>query len=247
MTGRSNRFPFHPWMLLTALGVFVISFQNFAPVPFDQLNPSLNLAQAARKRAEHESAQTRTEQDGDSEKARDIREWAPLKPSDGTQTLAMPEASNDLGTIERSWITNQTHLLTGGADQKMLDDLNKRLNRWVKFEPVEGEPWPEPGDDSSDNGPNSGSAPGGSGDDDGTPKPDMSGLQDLFSMAPKSIRFSQVNRFQLDFKNQSRMSCLITGGGVKLDLSRPIGNRVDVGVAHDMAAKSSTVHLQYNW
>ena len=49
---------------------------------------------------------------------------------------------------------------------------------YVKFQPIEGEPWPEPGDDGREPSSQDGDAPAGT---DENQTPDMSKIKDLFS------------------------------------------------------------------
>ena len=220
----------------------VVSFQNFSLVDVKDLRPELTSARAAQVEAGlNDSGE------------QDIREFAPRRPANfGQPTIAMPDSGRDPGTIGLNWLGKQTDLMTDGADQRMLLDMNKQLNRITKFTPVEGEPWPEPGNDDGKVRDPSSVLPNIDGTDDGTndqsadPKLKKSS-QDSFALTPKSVHFSQLNRFEMKFATATQLSCLVGNGGVELDLQRPINPRMDVGLRHQTSTQASTLHMQYNW
>ena len=186
-----------------------IFFQNFTSIPLSNLRPHLLSAQAKASAAEDGSA--------------DIRDLAPNKPSGmDAPTIASPQSGNDLNSIGQDWITRQAHLITGGADEKILADINKRMSNMMKSDV-------ENGTDTS-RGPASVEA-----------KDDWGGMQ------PTSMRLTAINRVEFGLANEIKIACTYQGSSVRVDLSRSISKRMDVNLQHDTGANSSTLHLKYNW
>lgn len=226
LANRMRRQKFAP--LLAALSAFLlIMFQNFQLIPMERLKPDMAYA--------HEVSPT----DGTG----DIRRLAPVRPNIQEQpVIAAPQAGSDLGSISQDWATRQAHLITGGAEERILADFNKKMNRFFKFEPVEGEPYPDSGYDSSgsdDEG--SGSSGGGGGRRPASDDEASSGF------SPTSMQLVAVNRVQLALKNRMKLSCSVQGGSLRWDVSRPISNRLDLNFRHESSDARSTLNLNYSW
>lgn len=237
MTPKRRRFlaPKGPMVLLLMAGaLLVVSFQNFSNIPLrhlklQNLKPELPQARAIRRMPANSD---------------DIRDWAPSRPESTEQPmLATPDTGGDLDSISRSWFSKQTQLLTGGADQRLVASVNKQIDRWMRFEPVEGESWPEPGDSENGNAPAS--------DDESTASPGLppmpAGVEDMFSMRPTALRLTALNRFQVQFAGHGQLNCAVNGNHLQLDLNQPITDRFGFDIRHDSGPHASTVHLNYNW
>lgn len=235
-------------IILGGLTVLTLSFQNFSNFTLEDLRPHRNRANAA----------SRGEIFGSSDD-QDIRDFAPQRPSNyGASEIALPDAGKDPSTIGLNWLGKQTHLSTHGGDQRALDEINKRMQRLVKFTPVEGEGWPEPGDNDanrrnpanqSGDDPNSDGSSSDGDDSSGTPQIPKS-IQDMFSsspMSPHSIKFTQLNRFDVAFNNETHLNCMVGNAGVEVELQKPLTERMNVGLRHQTSGQASTVHLDYNW
>lgn len=234
------------FLTLGGLTLMVLSFQNFSNIALEDLRPEFSRARIAGRGLVFGS---RDDQD--------IRDFAPTRPVDfGASDFALPDSGRDPSTIGLNWLGKQTHLMTNGGDQRALDDINKSLKRMVKFTPVDGEPWPETGSsDASGRNPASqdGNDPGDGGNsndnDPNTPQIPKS-IQDMFStspMGPHSIRFTQLNRFDVAFNNRAHLNCMVGNGGVELDLQKSVNDRMDVGLRHQTNGQASTFHVNYNW
>lgn len=215
-------------LILLSGFLLIVSFQNFSGIPLEKLKPELPQARALRL----------TTQD-----STDIREWAPEKPT-GTDepSLASPTSGDDLDSISRDWLSKQSQLMTGGAEQRLIASVNKRLERWMKFEPVQGEPWPEPGDDSSSSDDSSESG-------EGTASPQApQDPNDIFSsLTPTSIRLLSANKIEVNFASRTHLSCMVNGGQLELDLNQPITGNFGVDLRHRSGAQANSVHLNYSW
>jgi len=215
--------------LLGAASAFLlIMFQNFQLVPLEKLKPDYAYARAV----------SPTDGTGD------IRKLAPARPAQQDQSMiAAPQAGTDLGSISQDWAARQAHLITGGAEERMIADFNKKMNRFFKFEDVEGEPYPDSGYDSHDSSEDEGSGASGGG---GGRRP-ASDDEAASGFQPKSMQLVAMNRVQLALKNRTKVSCSVQGGGLRWDVSRPINDRLDVNFRHDSADARSTLNLNYSW
>ncbi len=196
-------------------------FQNFNTLPIAKLKPQFVSAQARAMAMTDERA--------------DMRHLAPDRPSDFDKSgVAQPQSGSDLNSISQDWVTRQTHLITGGAEQRFLEDVNKRMTRMLKWEEIEGEPYPEAEQPSG-----SGRGPASVPNDDNE--------DEYYGMKPTSLRMLAINRVQVGFSNNTKVSCSIEGPDVKWDLSRSLNKNFDVNVRHEPANNKNTVHLNYSW
>lgn len=219
-------------------------FQNFQPIPLERLKPDFAYA--------HPVSPT----DGSA----DMRRLAPARPEPRAEAMiATPQTGNDMNSIGQDWMSRQAHLITGGAEERMLADFNKKMNRMFKFEEVEGEEYPDSGYDSdSTSGDDSGSSNQDNGDhakatikSGGGRKPASIAKakreSDYGGFRPTSMQMTAVNRLQLSLRNRTRVSCQFQGSGLRWDISRPVSERFDVSIGHETSEAKSTLRLNYNW
>ena len=162
-------------------------------------------------------ARVLTERDG----AVDMRDYAPLRNDPKPSYIAQPRSGNDLSSVSGDWMMRQTHLLTGGAEQKLLEDMNRSLNKgmsrimasYAPATPVEG------------------AAP-----------QKQSSSEDL-----QPMRFTHVNRMQMDFSVNTNLSCFWKGDSVEWDLSRKLDRGFDVKLRHQSRDAKSSVLINYDW
>lgn len=203
---------------LSLLALF-ITFQNFSNVPLAVLMPQLSTAQA----------RPVSPTDGNA----DMRALAPPIPqADDDTVLVTPQAGHDLDSIGQDWMTRQTSALTGGAEQKLLDKMNRKMNRWVNG----------PDDAKATRATASTSAPGKA-------RMEAVGVQrdGTLTMRPKNVHFSRVNKMDMDLMGSTHLSCQYKGSSVQWDLSRNVVGDVDVNIRHDSKDAANSIHLQYNW
>ncbi len=198
---------------ITILGfalTLILGFQNFTSIPLERLKlaklqPDLLVAYA---------------------EDNDIRRLAPSRPRNFEKSeqpkLAAPKSGHDLGSISQDWMTRQTHLLTGGADQRFLDDVNKKLHRALKREKQ---------------------IPQDSGKDPGLNQPRAEDEEP--SLIAPSVKFTSLYRVEFGFSNQANVSCSVEGSNLRWDLSRPLSERIDFNLRHETSGNS--VRLHYNW
>lgn len=218
-------------LILVMGAILIVSFQNFSSIPLENLKPQFQKAGAARKSP-----------DG----GFDIREVAPRRPASLDEPqLALPQGGQDLESVGRDWAGRQAEIITGGAEKRLLASVNRRIDKWMKFEPVEGEPWPEPGDEGGATSPGSDSGDGGLPGIPGLPS--VPGTEDMFGLRPTSLRMASVNKFEVGLADKTQISCSIESGNVKVDLSRPLTDRLDFDVRHESGQQSNSVHLRYDW
>ena len=196
---------------LTAL---MVGFQNFTSIPLEKmklakLQPDVLIAYA---------------------EDNDIRRLAPHRPENFDQKdqskIASPETGSDLDSIGQDWVKRQGHLLTGGAEQKFLDDVNKKINRALKREEA-----------SEQTGESGASATA-------TEPSQRAGERSYIN---PSVRFTALNRVELGFPNEAQVSCSVEGSNLRWDLSRPLSDRIDFNLRHETTGNANTVRLHYNW
>jgi hypothetical protein len=217
----SRRFVWMTGSFLT-MAVLISLFQNFTHLDLAHLKP-LYVPPYARAQAAANGTS-------------DIRDLAPareLKP--GRNSLAVPQSGSDLGSVGQDWMRRQADLMTGGAEQRLLGTINRKVNRLLKFEEVEGEPWPEPGDDGT-----------GSPLQPSDPTEAEDG-NEFFGFKPRSVRMATANRLEVGLHNRSNVSCEVRGSAIQLDVSRPLGRNLDVNLRHDSSGNANTLRLHYNW
>lgn len=198
----------------------VVSFQNFTAIPLEKLKLSGSYAEA------------RIVGDGT-----DIRRSAPARVEPESTGLAVPTQGNDLGSVGRDWMTKQAKLITGGAEERALQDLNKKMNRWIQS---------IASDDSDDDTSEAGSRPNGPNGPNDASVNDTSSSNQL--LIPTQIRFSRVNRFEMDWSRKLQLRCDYTpGGSVDVALTRPISEQLEVNIQHRSSDQSNSFRLNYRW
>lgn len=198
---------------LTLLALF-ITFQNFTNVPLAVLKPQLSMA----------SARPVSPTDGTA----DMRALAPAKPEDEEEAvLAIPQSGHDLDSVGQDWMARQTNAITGGAEQKILDKMNKKMSRWVNGDE---EPTKKRGPASE------------------VPRSVQKAESDQgFTIRPRNVHFSRVNRMDMDLAGSTHLSCQYKGDSLQWDLSRNVVGEVDVNIRHDSKDSANSIHLKYNW
>lgn len=163
------------------------------------------------------SARVLTERDG----TVDVRDFAPLRSQPKQSFIAQPQSGNDLGSIGGDWIMRQTNLITGGAEQKLLEDMNRGLSKgmtriiasYAPTTPVEV-----------------------------TAPQKQSSAEDL-----QPMRFTHVNRMQMDLSLDTNLSCFWKGDSFEWDLSRRLDRNFDLKLRHQSRDAKSSVLINYDW
>jgi hypothetical protein len=228
------------------LGMFLLFlFQNFHPIPLDRLKPEVAWANVV----------------SPSDGSADMRKLAPTRAQPHAhEVIAAPHSGQDMNSISQDWMSRQAHLITGGAEERMLADFNKKMNRIFKFEDEPGEEYPESGYPTSED-PVDESKPDSSDSSQGNGKKSsrkVGGRQpasiakiktenDYLGFRPTAMQLTAVNRLQLSLRNRTRVSCQFEGANVKWDVSRPINERFDVSFGHETSDARSTLRLNYSW
>lgn len=205
-----------PFAVIGISLIAIMAFQNFTSIPLEKLSPGSRVAKSMNPH------------DGSA----DIRDLAPNRPDNfgDRPWMASPQAGHDLNSISQDWMSRQANLITGGAEQELLASLNRKIERSWKFEPIEGEPWPDSADDDQ------GSADGKNGE-----------KEESSRVKPKSIKLTGLNRLQMEFTNRTNLSCAMNGGSLQIDVSHPIGQSLDLNIRHESTAAKSSVMLNYSW
>ena len=198
----------------------VAGFQNFSVIPIENLKlarlaPTASIALAS----------------ASSGNATDIRAWAPNRPSgfsseqeSDKQTLAIPQSGNTLESVGQDWALRQTHLITDGADERFLNDVNQKVKHLFDSEGDR-----EPASEASTAA---------------TAALEPSAEE---PSAFSALRFSALNRVEMRAPGQTNLSCSVAGANLLVNLSKPISDRMDVSLQHQTSSGASTLRLHYNW
>ena len=218
----SKRRAFVAGLSLTGACLLLL-FQNFTSIPLSDLKPKFEIVEARVTPASDGSV--------------DIRDLAPhrreIRQREG---LVAPQAGHDLNSIGQDWMIRQTHLLTGGAEKEILESLNKRVNRMFKFEDVESEDWPDgQSGESGDRKPSS------------EEETEAAEAENAFLPRPKAVKFTAVNRVQMDFDNNTQVTCSFQGSSMQWDFVRPISRTLDLNLRHESSDSKSSVLINYSW
>jgi hypothetical protein len=203
--------------MIVAGTCLIVMFQNFNTIPLESLRPSFPAAHAS------------SPNDGSA----DIRDLAPYRaPASEGPMFVAPQGGSDVNAISQDWLSREAHLLTGGADERFLVDLNKSLNRMISSDESDDSPVKPAGAASRSSLDNS---------------PDKNEPSILDGMAPRSLRLMSANRFQIGFVNRTELSCAVQGDGVQLNLTRPISDTFDFNLRHETSGSKSTFSFNYRW
>jgi hypothetical protein len=200
--------------VVLTLSALFITFQNFSNVPLELLRPQLSTAQA----------RAVSPTDGRA----DMRELAPQRPEENEdQAIAVPQSGHDLDSVGQDWMTRQTNAITGGAEQKILDKMNRKMNRWVNGDEPDHQKKSAQGVPRTERQPATKEA--------------------TVSVRPRNIHFSRVNRMDMDLVGDTHLSCQYKGNSVQWDLSRNVVGDVDLNIRHESRDSANSIHLKYNW
>lgn len=214
--------------ILAFCSVIILLFQNFNDIPLSKLKPEFAAALARPESPTDGSA--------------DMRKLAPSRPHDATEekrVIAAPQTGSNLEAVSQDWMMRQTNLITGGAEQRFLNDVNKRLNRIVtKKDPTEADATAAADDKATNKKGSRGPASIG---------PAQIADEKPAGFKPTSLRVMSINRVQLGLANNTQFSCSFEGSNLRWDVSHPLGKTFDVNVRHETAESKSSLHLNYNW
>ncbi len=200
-------------------GLLLILFQNFERVSLKGLKPRFTVAEA----------RIVNPYDG----SIDVRELAPPRPREWEER----DAALSAGQVDQpamtgeEWLRQQAHRLTGGADEKLVRQLNRGLNRLMYFESQD-----EAGEAGSPQRVTQ------------TPEPSEVKREAGWSvLMPKSMKFTSINRLEMDFGHDTHVTCSFEGSNVRWDLVRPINSHWDMNLRHDSQDARSSLLLNYSW
>jgi hypothetical protein len=223
------------------LGVFVL-FQNFTTLPLSALKP--DFAQAL--------ARPVSPTDGTG----DIRRLAPPRvQQEEKPSIASPQSGTDLNSISQDWLTRQSHLITGGAEERLLQDINKKLERLVTPSKTDeqnetlADDANAPTSEKSDE-PAHASSKGNRGPAS-VPRIVMEKARQsdtgISGMRLTSVRVMSINRVQVGLANKTQLSCSFSGDSMQWNVSRPVSKDFDLNLRHETGQAKSSVQLNYSW
>jgi hypothetical protein len=134
-------------------------------------------------------------------------------------SLVAPRNGRDLASVRDDWVDRQSKVWLDGADQRLLDTVNTRLQKWLGNEEAESEQTTEP---------------------DGALATDE-------ESGPQKFRFATINKVEYKWDQSSLLSCSVEGQGTKLDYSKSWSQNAELGVEHNVSENQTQVLLKYRW
>lgn len=195
----------------------------------------------------------------------DIREFAPSRPlhvAFNEDPFRAPEIHSsrlsDVGTV---WLEREIRPLVQPLEEEWLGHVNGRLRGiFGSFKPVDGEDWPEPGDEdgSKSRGPASepGAFPGmpaipGIPDFPGAPTGGEENSGDdylsLKTITPEGVKLTKANEVTIGFKHGTLVSCEVSSGQSKFKLSKPVSRSSSFDISHESADNRNSVGFRLSW
>lgn len=201
--------------LMAVAALILFPFQNFDHVSFDELKPQFFVAQARIVNPHDGSA--------------DIRDFAPARPRELEEESSLN--TSQTGRDPEEWLRKQAHYLTGGADEKIVRQLNRGLNRLMSFD---SEDVAEKSEGRAEKGLL-------------TRNPNSEYQENRIGLLPKSMKFTSINRLEMDFGSQTHLTCSFEGANVRWDFVRPINEKFDMNIRHESLDSKSSLLLNYSW
>lgn len=134
-------------------------------------------------------------------------------------SLVAPRNGRDLASVRDDWVDRQGKVWLNGADERLLDSVNARLQKWLGNEEADEEQSTET---------------------DGT-------LAAEDSSDPQKFRFATINKVEYKVDHSSLLSCSVEGQGTKLDYSKTWSQNAELGVEHNVSENQTQVLLKYRW
>ena len=138
--------------------------------------------------------------------------------SDEPTSLVAPRQGRDLASVRDDWVDRQSKVWLGGADQRLLDSVNARLQSWLGNDDALEESEPTAGT-----------------------------LANREEAEPQKFRFATINKVEYKWDQSSLLSCSAEGQGTKLDYSKAWSKNAQLGVEHNVSGNQTQVLLKYRW
>lgn len=201
----------------------------------------------------------------------DIRDYAPNRPDhvafneDPFRAPEMRPTENaqprmiDAGS---AWLDREVRPLVKPLEEEWLNKVNGQLRGlFGSFKPVDGEDWPEPGQDGSSSPRGPASVPGAfPGMPDIPGMPDFQGVPgsesgdnseddylSLKTITPEEVKLTKANEVTFSFKHGTSISCEISSGQSKLRLLRPVSRSSSFDISHESAENRNSVGFRLSW
>lgn len=139
--------------------------------------------------------------------------------SEEKTSLVAPRSGRDLASVRDDWVDRQGKVWLNGADERLLDSVNARLQKWLGNDDAEEEP----------------------SETDET----LAGTEE--DSEPQKFRFATINKVEYKVDHSSQLSCSVEGQGTKLDYSKTWSQNAELGVEHNVSENQTQVLLKYRW
>lgn len=135
-------------------------------------------------------------------------------------SLVAPRSGRDLASVRDDWVDRQGKVWLNGADERLLDSVNARLQSWLGNDEAEAELAAEAEGTLTANEEDSG---------------------------PQKFRFATINKVEYKWDQSSLLTCSVEGQGTKLDYSKTWSQNAELGVEHNVSENQTQVLLKYRW
>jgi hypothetical protein len=135
-------------------------------------------------------------------------------------SLVAPRSGRDLASVRDDWVDRQGKVWLNGADERLLDTVNARLQSWLGNDEAKEELTSE--------------------DVEGT----LAAEEDS---EPQKFRFATINKVEYKWDQTSLLTCSVEGQGTKLDYSKTWSQNAELGVEHNVSENQTQVLLKYRW
>jgi hypothetical protein len=134
-------------------------------------------------------------------------------------SLVAPRQGRDLASVRDDWVDRQSKVWLNGADTRLLDSVNTRLQQWLGNDEAAEELAPV---------------------DEGT----ETATED---QEPQKFRFATINKVEYKWDQSSLLTCSVEGKGTTLDFSKTWSKDAQLGVEHNVSENQTQVLLKYRW
>lgn len=191
----------------------------------------------------------------------DIRDLAPTRPDgyfDRAHVLTAPSHATSPESAASQWLERESRPLLAPIEKEWMLTVNRRLDRFFKFEPVKSEDWPESSDDTGPGRGDDGSRGPASDAPPGMPKmptrpdgsPDVDAFTDQFSfhdLVPHQVRLTKANEVTLGFGHGTDLSCELQNGQSTIVLSRAVSANTSLNLSHNSGENKNSMHFSLSW
>lgn len=148
-----------------------------------------------------------------------MKQMTELEKTSVSSKVAIPRKGRDLASVRDDWVEQQGSLLLDGADQRLLDTLNHKIQSLFKS------------------------------DETSSAKAEISEGESASAEASvmDNFRFATLNRMEYRWSESSQLSCILETQGASLDYSQRLSHNTSWGVVHQGSENQTQLVLKHQW